>query len=134
LKTEPLPENVEDAAQQLKKTLDEPSHRASFGLVAVSVSRAFSSGDAMRLAPEGMGTKAINVALIDLIEQHKYDWKWDTSKFHDRIAAVMFHLSVPWDISGERLIYLSTQKFFGQAKCDPGFQILRNRAPGIYAA
>jgi hypothetical protein len=49
----------------------------------------------------------------------------EQAKFHERIAAVMFHLAVPWEIDGERLIYLETAKVFDQAKCPSGFQVFK---------
>jgi len=126
--------NIEDAAGQLRTALDAPGQAGSFGMVAVSVSRVFSPGNIMCCAPEDQGRTTVNDALIELIGKHRYEWKWNTATFHERIASVMFHLAVPWDISGERLIYLSTTKFFEQAKCATGFQVLRENIAKLYPA
>jgi hypothetical protein len=121
--------NIEDAARQLRKALSEPPQASSYGLVAVSLSRIFNHGNVMCRAPENMGGVAAQDALIKIIQEHKYEWKWDTAKFHERIAAVMFHLAVPWEIDGERLIYLETAKVFDQAKCPSGFQVFKENDP-----
>jgi hypothetical protein len=121
--------NIEDAAGQLRKALGGPLQESSYGLVAVSVSRIFNPGNVMCRAPENIGGVVVQDALIETIQEHKYEWKWDTAKFHQRIAAVMFHLAVPWEIDGERLIYLETAKVFDQAKCNSGFQIFKENDP-----
>ncbi len=126
--------NIEEAAAQLGTTLETPEQADSFGLVAVSISRLFPLGDRPFLAPEHGGRKALNDALIQMIEDHKHEWRWDTNRFHRRIASVMFQLAVPWDINRERLIHLSTTKFFGQGKCPAGFRILQENMGALYAA
>ena len=125
--------NIHDAASQLGM-LDAPEHANSFGVVAVSLNRVFNPDTALWFAPEGKGSLTIDQALIELIETHKDQWKWDAKRFHERIAAVMFSLAVPWDIGGERLIYLSTRKFFGQAKCQAGYCVLQDGVSELYAA
>jgi hypothetical protein len=126
--------NIHDAASQLGALLDSPEHAGSFGVVAVSLNRVFNPDTCLWFAPEGKGSETIDKALIELIETHKHQWKWDAKRLHQRIAAVMFSLAVPWDIGGERLIYLSTRKFFGQAKCQAGFRILQEGVSMLYAA
>ena len=121
--------NIEDAAGQLRKALNEPPQASSYGLIAVSLSRIFNPGNVMCRAPENMGGVAVQGALVRMIQEHKYEWKWDTAKFHERIAAVMFHLAVPWEIDGERLIYLETAKVFDQAKCPSGFRVFKENDP-----
>jgi hypothetical protein len=126
--------NIEEAAGQLKEALEAPEHADSFGLVAVSLSRFFPLGDRPFLAPEHSGRKHLNYALIRTIADHKYEWKWSTTRFHERIASVAFCLAVPWDIDRERLIYLSTTKHFLQAKCPVGSRILQDNMERLYAA
>ncbi|MGA8154330.1 MAG: hypothetical protein WB952_25525 [Terriglobales bacterium] len=126
--------NIHDAASQLGVLLDSPEHTSSFGVVAVSLSRVFNPETRPWSAPERKGVDTINQALIDLIERHKHEWKWNTERFHRRIAAVMFYLAVPWDIDGERLIYLSTRRFFKQAKCQEGFRLLQDGVSELHAA
>lgn len=126
--------NIHDAASQLATMLDASEHAGSFGAVAVSLSRVFNPDTGPWLAREEKGKQAIDDALIGLIDQHKHEWKWNTDRFHQRIAAVMFYLAVPWDINGERLIYLATSKFFEQAKCSEGFRILKDNVSRLYAA
>ena len=118
--------NIEDAAEQLEKSLGELGQADCFGIIAVSLNRVFSPGNRVCSAPEALGRATIDDALIALIDRHKREWKWNSSKVHPRTAAVMFHLAVPWDIAGERLIYLSTAKFIDTGKCEPGFTALRN--------
>jgi hypothetical protein len=125
--------NIEDAAGQLRRALDAPGQTGSFGIVAVSVSRVFSPSNLM-CATKDQGRAALNEALIELIGKHRYEWKWNTAAFHERIASVMFHLAVPWDIGGEKLIHLSTTKFFEQTKCVTGFQVLRENISELYPA
>lgn len=126
--------NIHDAASQLATLLNAPGCADFFGVVAVSLSRVFNPDTRPWFAPEREGKQAIDDALIELINRHKYEWKWNTDRFHQRIAAVMFYLAVPWDINGERLIYLATSKFFGQAKCREGFRILQANVSKLYAA
>jgi hypothetical protein len=128
--------NIEDAAQQLAKSLEQSGQADCFGVIAVSLNRAFSSGNRVCSAPEGLGRATINDALIELIDQHKREWKWSAAKLHPRVAAVMFHLTVPWDIggAGERLIHLSTDKFLDTGKCAPGFSALRENVSRLYPA
>jgi len=126
--------NIEDAAGQLKKELEAPEHAESFGFIAVSLSRFFDLGGRPFLAPEHSGRQDLNHALNRMIDDHKYEWKWDATRFHERIASVAFCLAVPWDINQERLIYLSTTKHFLQAKCPIGSQILRENMGRLYAA
>jgi hypothetical protein len=125
--------NIEDAAGQLSKALEVSGHAGSFGLVAVSLSRFFNLGGGPFLAAEDSGRKGLNDALIRTIENHKHEWKWNTARFHERIASVAFYLAVPWDINRERLIYLSTTKHFLQAKCPVGSRILRENMDRLYA-
>ena len=121
--------NIEDAGGQLRKAINEPPRASSYGLVAISLSRVFNPGNVMCRAPENMGGVAVQDALIKMIQEHKHERKRDTGKFHERIAAVMFHLAVPWEIDGERLIYLETAKVFYQAKCPSGFQVFKENDP-----
>jgi hypothetical protein len=126
--------NVHEAASQLATLLDSPEHVSSFGVIAVSLNRVFNPNARPWRAPEGLGVQRLNEELMKLIYQYKHEWKWDTKRFHPRIAAVMFHIAVPWDISGERLIYLSTRRFFRQAKCPAGFHLLETHVPKLYAS
>jgi hypothetical protein len=121
--------NIEDAAGQLHKALGESAQAGSYGLVAISLSRIFNPGNVLSRAPENMGGVAVQNALIKMIQEHKYEWRWDTTKFHDRVAVVIFHLAVPWEIDGERLIYLETAKAFEQAKCPSGSRVFKENDP-----
>jgi hypothetical protein len=124
--------NIEGAARQLKSALEGQSGAYSFGMIAISLDRVFSPGNRLCCAPDGEGRRVIDETLIELIERHKRAWKWDPGRLHQRIAAVMFHLAAPWDIGGERLIYLSTAKFVDTAKCKEGFRALQENVPKLY--
>ncbi len=126
--------NIHDAASQLGILLDTPEHLSSVGAVAVSLNRVFNPETRPWLAPEGTGSLILTQILNKLIEQYKYQWKWNFERLHRRIAAIMFYLAVPWDIGGERLIHLSTHRFFGQSKCEQGFRILQRGVSELYPA
>jgi hypothetical protein len=118
--------NIEDAASQIERELERPENKAAFGVVAISLSRIFTQGNLACFAPADEGRRVINEALADIIEEHRIDWRVrDFLNFHERIVAVMFHLAVPWDIEGERLIHLSTANFVQAGKSDEGFRILK---------
>ncbi len=122
--------NIEDAAGQLRKALNDPPHGRSYGLIAVSLSRMFNPGNVMFRAPENLGRSAINNDLVKVIQEHKHEWERDVAKFHDRIASIVFHLAVPWEIDGKRLIYLETAVFEELAKCPAGFRVLSENSFG----
>lgn len=125
--------NIRDAASQLGKELEKPANGAAFGIIAISLSRAFTQGNLLCDAPEGEGRRVIKETLAELIEKHRQEWRIKSFlDFHQRIVAVMFHLTAPWDIKGERLINLSHAQFIQAGKSIKGWHTLLNNMAGLY--
>jgi hypothetical protein len=52
------------------------------------------------------------VTAVTKLDEHTQQWGLKRFReMHARIVAVMFHLSAPWDVGGERLIHLSISNF-----------------------
>ena len=72
--------------------------------------------------------------VCNLIEEHGEEWRLKGFRdFHERIVAVMFHLAVPWDVTGERLIHLSTVNFVQAGKNAGGGRLLEHSMPRLFA-
>lgn len=100
--------NIEDAASQLGKELDKAMNLQALGIIAISLSRVFTQNDLVCKADEQDGKEFARKEFDAMIERHKATWRVrEFLNFHPRIVAVMFHLAVPWDIHGERLVYLT---------------------------
>jgi hypothetical protein len=125
--------NVEDAASQLGKDLDKPGHEMAYGVVAISLSRVLLEGNLVCFVPAGEGLRVVNEALAETIHSHWVEWRVKSfRKFHPRIVAVMFHLAVPWDVHGERLIHISTSNCVETGNSPEGLRILADNFPKIY--
>jgi hypothetical protein len=112
--------NIGDAASQLGKELDKPENSRTRGIVAISLSRVFTQNDLACFASEDEGKQFITNALKSIVDTHHNDWHIrQFLSFNVRIVAVMFHLAVPWDIGGEKLIHASRSRFI-QAGRDLG--------------
>jgi hypothetical protein len=96
----------------LTRELDKLENVGVRGIVAISLSRIFTQNDLMCIASEAEGQRIITDALHSAVVEHKKEWRLRNFRALDaRIVAVMFHLSVPWDINGERLIHSSRINF-----------------------
>jgi hypothetical protein len=127
--------NIADAASQLRGELDKPGNENNYGIVAISLSRVFTKGNLGCYAPAGMGKQIINEALADILDENTRQWGLKRFReMHPRIVAVMFHLSAPWDIGGERLIHLSTSNFIETGNNDDGWKRLREHVEGLERA
>jgi hypothetical protein len=125
--------NIKGGAEQLGQELDRPGNEKLFGIVAISLSRVFTRGDLACVAPAGEGRRVIREALANMIKEHKK--KWEVKGFldlHPHIVAVMFHLAVPWDVGGERLIHLSSADFVQAGGRQDGFRLLQEAMSKIY--
>ena len=126
--------NIQHAARQLGKELDRSGNANDFGVVAISLSRAFLHGQVC-LAPDGEGSRVLTEALDEIIEDHSNEWRVKGFlNFHERIVAVMFHLAAPWDVNRERLIHLSTSNFVQAGKSAEGFRLLERSISKILPA
>lgn len=104
--------NIEDAARQLSKELDKPGKNRARGIVAISLSRVFTQNDLMCYAGEDDGKRFISEEFQSMIARHQEDWRIKPIfHFSDRIVAAMFHLAVPWDVNGERLVHAARTRF-----------------------
>jgi hypothetical protein len=118
--------NIVDGASHLGDILDTSGNENDYGIVAISLSRVFRKGNLVCFAPEGTGRQVINETVAEMRDENVD--KWGLRRFrelHDRIVAVMFHLATPWDISGERLIHLSTSNFIETGKNAAGWRALK---------
>jgi hypothetical protein len=117
--------NIADAGSQLGHILDLPENKNDYGIVAVSLTRVFTEENRMCLASEGTGRQVIAGALEEILRNNDNDWGIRRfHELHERIVAVMFNLSVPWDVKGERLIHLSTANYLGTHGESEGFTVL----------
>jgi hypothetical protein len=117
--------NIKDAASQLGKELDKEGNENAFGIVAISLSRIFTPGDRVRIAPVGEGRRVMKEQLAELIRTHSHDWRVrGFLGFHQRIVAVMFHLSAPWDEEGIRLINVAAMNFVQAGRSAEGWEAL----------
>ena len=117
--------NIVDANSQLGHILDLPENKNDYGIVAVSLTRVVTVGNSICLAPEGTERQLIAGALEEILHNNENDW--GVSRFHElreRIVAVMFNLSVSWDVKAERLIHLTTANYLGTHGESEGFTIL----------
>lgn len=125
--------NIEDAAYQLARELDKPGNEKAFGIVAISVSRVFTQGDRLCFADAHAGRAFVNATLADLIEAHGREWGRSRFKeLHEKIVAVMFHLAVPWDVNGERLINMASSNFVQTGNSLDEWDVLEKNLPSIY--
>ncbi len=127
--------NIEDAASQLGKVLNKPGNEHDYGIVAISLSRVFTQGNLGCYAPAGIGKQIIGEALADILDENTLSWGLRRFReMHPRIVAVMFHLTAPWDIGGERLIHLSTSNFIETGNDSEGWRILREHVESLERA
>jgi hypothetical protein len=127
--------NMEDAASQLGKELDNPGNENDYGIVAISLSRVFTKGNLGCYAPVGMGKQVIGEALAEMLDEHTQQWGLKRFReMHPRIVAVMFRPTAPWDIGGERLIHLSTSNFLETGNDARGWNTLRNHVESLEQA
>lgn len=104
--------NIEDANSQLGRELDKPENAEAFGIIAISLSRAFTRGDLTCFAPEREGKQFVEATLAKTIADNKDAWRLQQPDFFDeRIVAVMFDLVVPWDMNGTRLVHVAMGNF-----------------------
>jgi hypothetical protein len=52
--------------------------------------------------------------------------------FPRAIVAVMFHLAVPWDMNGQRLVHAAMANFVKVGNCTAGWETLAKNLPSIY--
>lgn len=125
--------NIDEAAHQVAKELNKTGNEKAFGIVAISLSRVFTQGDLVCFADQDEGREFVNATLQSLIDEHREEWGLDGSKeFHEQIVAVMFHLAVPWDMNGERLIHTAMSNFVKVGKCAEGWETLSQNLPSLY--
>ena len=88
-----------------------PGREKDYGIGAISLSRSFTQGDLVCFADESEGRAFVNATLQWLIDENREAWGVNGSEgFHERIVAVMFHLAVPWDMNGQRLVHTADGK------------------------
>jgi hypothetical protein len=127
--------NIGAAASQLGKELNNPGNENDYGIIAISLSRAFTKGNLGCFAPPGMGKQVIGEALAEMLDEHTQEWGLKRFReMHPRIVAVMFQLAAPWDIGGERLIHLSTSNFLETGNNGAGWKVLREHVEGLERA
>jgi hypothetical protein len=125
--------NIKEAASQLSAELDKPGRERDYGIVAISLSRAFTQGDLVCFADESEGRDFVNATLQWLIDENREAWGVNGSAgFHERIVAVMFHLAVPWDMNGQRLVHTAMANFVKIGNCTAGWETLTKNLPSIY--
>lgn len=125
--------NLREAASQLGKELDKRGNENAYGIVAISLSRAFTQGDLVCFADEREGRDFVIGTLQRLIDENREAWGIDGSEnFHPRIVAVMFHLSVPWDMNGQRLVHTAMSNFVKIGRDTTGWEILTKNLPALY--
>jgi len=101
--------------------------------VAISLSRVFTQGDLVCFADQDEGREFVNATLDWLIHEHTEEWGLRRFKeFHERIVAVMFHLAIPWDMNGERLIHTAMSNFVQAGKSAEGWEMLSRNLPSLY--
>jgi hypothetical protein len=126
-------ENIKEAASQLGSELDKPGRENDYGIVAISLSRAFTQGDLVCFANESEGRAFVNATLQWLIDENREAWGVNGSEgFHERIMAVMFHLAVPWDMNGQRLVHTAMANFVKVGNSAAGWDTLTKNLPSIY--
>lgn len=124
--------NIGDAASQLAKELNKPDGENDYGIIAISLSRVFTKGNLGCYAPAGMGKQVIGEALAEMLDEHTEQWGLKRFReMHPRIVAVMFQLTAPWDVGGERLIHLSTSNFLETGNDARGWNTLRNHVESL---
>ncbi len=125
--------NIEDAARQLGKQLDKPENSQARGIVAISLSRVFTQNDLVCYAGEEEGKQFIRKAFDAMISNHRQEWHVrQFLQFHPRIVAVMFHLAVPWDVNGERLVYTTIVNYVQAGADVAGWRLLEKELSGLY--
>ena len=125
--------NIKEAASQLGAELDKPGREKDYGIVAISLSRSFTQGDLVCFADESEGRDFVNATLQWLIDENREAWGVNGSEsFHERIVAVMFHLAVPWDMNGQRLVHTAMANFVKVGNCTAGWETLTKNLPSIY--
>jgi hypothetical protein len=124
--------NIKEAASQLGSELDKPGRENDYGIVAISLSRTFTQGDLVCFADEREGRAFVNATLQWLIDENREAWGVNGSEgFHERIVAVMFHLAVPWDMNGQRLVHTAMANFVKVGN-SAGWDTLTKNLPSIY--
>jgi hypothetical protein len=122
-----VPSNIEDANSQLGRELDKPENAEAFGMIAISLSRAFTRGDLTCFAPEQEGRPFVEATLAETIANNKDAWRLQQPDFfHERVVAVMFDLVVPWDMNGTRLVHVAMGNFWQVGPDSRGWQVLSN--------
>jgi hypothetical protein len=125
--------NIREAASQLGKELNKPGNENTYGFVAISLSRVFTQGDLVCFADEREGRDFVNATLQWLIDENREAWGVSGSEtFHERFVAVMFHLAVPWDMNGQRLVHTAMSNFVKVGNSATGWEILTRNLPAIY--
>jgi len=120
--------NIEDASRQLGKELDKPGNEDARGIVAISLSRVFTQNDLVCFASEDEGRRLITQELLAMVARHHEAWRIKQFlKFNARIVAVMFHLAVPWDIGGERLVHATRSHFVQAGQDREGWRLLSKK-------
>lgn len=101
--------------------------------MAISLSRVFTRGDLVCFADESEGKQFVSQTLDWLIHDHAEGWGLKRFKeFHNRIVAVMFHLAVPWDVNGERLIHIATSNFVQTGNSRAGWETMSRDLASLY--
>jgi hypothetical protein len=125
--------NIREAASQLAAELNKPGNEDAYGIIAISLSRVFTEGDLVCFADESEGRDFVNATLQWLIDENRAAWGVDGSgRFHERIVAGMFHLAVPWDMNGQRLVHTAMSNFVKVGNCTAGWDVLTKNLPSIY--
>lgn len=124
--------NIREAASQLGAELNKPGNEDAYGLIAISLSRVFTQGDLICFADESEGRDFVNATLQWLIDENRKAWGDGSEHFHDRIVAVMFHLAVPWDMNGQRLVHTAMSNFVKVGNCTAGWNVLTKNLPSVY--
>ena len=125
--------NIEDAASQLSKELDKPANSDARGIVAISLSRVFTNNDLICYADEEEGKRFITGEFQSMIARHQADWSIKMFlQVSDRVVALMFHLAVPWDVNGERLVHAARMHFVPSGPDNAARVLLKKEMDSLY--
>jgi hypothetical protein len=83
--------------------------------------------------PQNEGKRIISEAFYSMIPKHQSNWRFKQFlHFNVRIVAVVFHLAVPWDIGGERLIHATRARFVQAGRDIAGWRLLEKEMSSLY--
>jgi hypothetical protein len=110
LRVQSIQTNLRNARDQLASRLGAANPR-SVGVIAISVSRIFTKGTSLYLANSERNVAVLGEKLDAFLNTYKKEWY--TLRMDRRIAAVLFHLSIPTDVADhDHFALLSTSNVY----------------------